>query len=213
MNLKKESDDIFFIFGSILWVVFLIIMIVYNYVDIPTLVSLIGNIIGSAIGAIIAISGSLYIFNKTKENGKADEVKKNTLIIYNELYICLDSIKKMYVGFMKDKNCMIYNLHIRDTWTENIAALYGMISPNDIDTISNLYCDINIIKNRIDNKFDVEQTLVRFANKVFSKSLIELNDYNINSYFVPNDDCNAKYMRLFNTLLEKADKALNQNNP
>ncbi|WP_026486695.1 hypothetical protein [Caldanaerobius polysaccharolyticus] len=186
--------------------IFFVILLIWHP-NSSTLYDLISTVVGSALGALIAIDGSIYVFNRTKENDRAKEIKKNAMIIYNELSICLDSIKKMYISFVKDKSNIIYDIPIRDMWVENLAVLLGAINYDDFNTISDLYRDINIIKSRIGNKIEIEQTFIRFANKVFSKSLIEFNDKSIRNYFNTKEDLNTKYRDLFDRLFKIARTA------
>lgn len=175
-------------------------------IDSTTIYSLIGTLIGSCIGAMIAIDGSIYVLNKTNNKANAKEVRKNAVVISTELYSCLDNIKMIYINLIRDKSNINYNIFVNDNWAESLTELTPTIGKDNYWNIIYLYQEIYILKNKLGtNKF--EETLVWFVKKIFDESLINFNKETVNKHLIIDTDLKNIYRELFEKLYNSANIA------
>ena len=137
--------------------------------------------IGSILGTVLAITGTLLLQKKIDEKSEEEKrVKENNdirfsiIVIYYDLKLALKDISTMHkIAWIsactseKDSFKSFYecartiNLYIDDNWIRNVASLHHVLDEDFLEDIFLLYGEISSIKSTLEsNIYDEKKTLM-----------------------------------------------------
>ena len=191
---KKSNKTMLLIIGGILIVSFaipfLVKIIIFGNKIIPEWSSFLGSYIGGIVGGIATLTAVVISLNISKTIQKDSEFRENILIVYYDLYIGLNDLKKLYINCKNPKFKDIpLRMFFSNEWIKNVVKISNNI--NDIDKIYKLYGYLEMVKDEIKSKselqilkgsvddFDDEaykNNIENISKKIFSDDLINCLD-------------------------------------
>lgn len=169
--------------------------------------------IGSILGTVLAITGTLLLQKKIDEKSEEEKrVKENNdirfsiIVIYYDLKLALNDISTMHkiawlLACTSEENnfktfyecARTINLYIDDDWIRNVASLHHILDEDFLEDIFLLYGEICTIRNTLEsNIYDEKKTLM--ACKLICKY------YSFSNFGSENPVLNNKYKEMLDKL-------------
>jgi hypothetical protein len=140
-----------------------------NRVSSDTWFNLISTLVGAAVGSGLAVWGALYIQKKADEDAENRIIRENTIIVYFDLYLGLNDLKKLYIGCkIDDKSNMPIRMYFSNEWIKNVAMLEKYLREN-ISEVYLLYGELLTIADLLESSIDSDDAIISLGDKVFNK--------------------------------------------
>jgi antitoxin component YwqK of YwqJK toxin-antitoxin module len=114
---------------------------------------------------------------KEREDNKDNaDIKENALIVYYDLLLGLNDLKKLHDKYiLKKKASAPKRLYFSNEWIKNVAVLKDKLGYKDINSIYQLYGDLLTMKELLENNSsnELQEEIERSFNKIVSKNYLE----------------------------------------
>jgi hypothetical protein len=181
---------------AILWFIAIILVVIFfktiqilaisladsskNQVGSDSWFNLLSALIGAAVGSGLAVWGALFTQKKADEKSENRMVRENAIIVYFDLYLGLNDLKKLYIGIKSnDRANMPIRMYFSSEWIKNVAMLEKYLR-DDVSEIYLLYGELLTIADFLGNNKDAADAIISLADKVFNKEHIidPINEFN-----------------------------------
>lgn len=170
---------------AILWLVTIIFVVIFlktiqmlavslaessdNGVDSNTWFNLLSTLIGAAVGSGLAVWGALYTQKKADEEAEDRIIRENAIIVYFDLYLGLNDLKKLYIGCkINDRSNIPIRMYFSNEWIKNAAMLEKYLR-NHISEIYLLYGELFTIADLVKNSINSDDAVISLGDKIFNK--------------------------------------------
>lgn len=131
--------------------------------------NLISTLIGAAVGSGLAVWGALYTQKKANQEAENHIVRENAIIVYFDLYLGLNDLKKLYIGCKSNDNSNTpIRLYFSNEWIKNVAMLEKYIRDH-VSEIYLLYGELLTIADLLGSNMSAKDAVIRLGDKVFNR--------------------------------------------
>lgn len=117
-----------------------------------TWLNVVGTLIGAALGSGLAVWGALILQKETDKKNDAKAIRENATIVYFDLLLGLNDLKKLYIGYKtNDMSNTPNRMFFSSEWIKNVALLEAELK-DKVEDIYLLYGDLLTIQDHLQNE-------------------------------------------------------------
>jgi len=175
-----------------------------------------GSYTGGIISGVATLVAVIISLNISKNVQAESELRENSLIIYYDLILGSNDLKRLYIN---SKNKEFINIPSRmffsKDWIKNVAKISCNI--RDTDRLYKLYTDLEIVSEELKSKSELliskdddfdnvryEEIIDKISNRVFSRSFLDSNmnkyEYDIKEDELYVDELNDDFKKIITDL-------------